>query len=243
MFRSSWAGRNWKMFALNSPPFPFSLFPFLPALPCRSLGKVDLEPISLKGRSIKRYIVISVCHHLNQLIYNGIASVGPLKGPCSPLPALGWGRCRRIGLSLLLLPIDRHDMLLMRKSAYVFNRNGQITDYNPDKLLYSYTTATMGIGTHTQDCQKEEAINCTACWRCYLNTNLFFASSCCSTPAPWPHDKCSITVSHASLQTLSAWTMLRSGWGCKSAVSTRQPKSNSNTFWHVMNIRPASKRY
>lgn len=163
---------------LITPPFS----PFLPALPCCSLGKVDLEPISLKGRSIKRYIVISVCHHLNQLIYNRIASVGPLKGPRSPLPALGRGRCRDIGLSLLLLPIDSHDMFLMRRSAYVFKRNGQITGYN--MLLYSYSTATLGIGTHTQDCQDAEAINCTACCRCYLNTHLFFASSCCSTSAP-----------------------------------------------------------
>lgn len=160
--------------------------------------------------------------------------MGPLKGPRSPLPVLGWGRCRHIGLSLLLLPIDSHDMLLMRKSAYVFKRKGQITGYNPDRLLYSYSTATLGIGTHTQDCLDTEAINCTACCRCYLNTHLFFASSCCSTSALRPHDKCSITVSHASLETLSEWTMLRSGWGCKSAVSTSQPKSNSNTFWHAI---------
>lgn len=201
-------GRDRKLLALNNVP----LSPFLPALRCCSLGKVDLEPISLKGRSIKRYIVISLCHHLNQLIYNRIASVGPLKGPRSPLPALGQGRCRHIGLSLLLLPIDSHDMLLMRKSAYVFKRNGQITGYNPARLLYSYSTETLGIGTHTQDCQDAEAINCTVCCRCYLNTHLFFASSCCSTSVLWPHDKCSITVGHASLATLSEWTMLRSGW-------------------------------
>lgn len=112
--KCSWATRNRNPVHLNKHPrFTFSLF--LPVFSSRrSLGNVDLEPISLKGRSIKRYIVISVWHHLNQLIYNRIASVGPLKGPVSPLQALGRGRCRHRGLSLLLMPIDSHDMLLMR---------------------------------------------------------------------------------------------------------------------------------
>lgn len=70
------------------PLLSFFLLRFL-----RSLGKADFQPIPLKGRSIKRYIVISPCRHLNQWIFNRTASVGPLKGPVSFWAALGQGRC------------------------------------------------------------------------------------------------------------------------------------------------------
>lgn len=120
----------------TTPPFPlFTFFSlFLATLARHSLGKVDFEPIPLRGRSIERYITVSPWRHLNQLIYNRIASVGPFKGPVSLWPALGQRRCGYIGLSLPLLPIDSHDTLLMRKDAYDFSRNRstwEITGFSP----------------------------------------------------------------------------------------------------------------
>lgn len=112
-------------------------------------------------------------HPLNQLIYNRIRSVEPLKGPVLPLPAMGQKRCRHIWVSLLVMGRETRigSVLGYRytwctgNSVYVFTRSRpayQDNKHSPDELLYPCSTASSDIGTHALDCIRLS--KCTGCW-------------------------------------------------------------------------------
>lgn len=104
--RDAWEKTGYWLPLLRAALCYFLAFLFSSSFPSQSLREAGWEPISLRGRSIKRYIVIATHCPLNQLIYNRIRWLEPFRGGPSPhyLQRVR-KRCGNIEVSLSLIGV------------------------------------------------------------------------------------------------------------------------------------------